>query len=148
MEKHSGKMRTTAETLEKVLALLEEIRERSSSGTAILVEGKNDAAALKRLQIKENIRILKKKETLLNVLENIGEFKEAIILTDFDKRGTRIAGFCAKHLRGLGVKPDLETRRKLRGLVGKEVKDIEGLASYVEHLRAKCLPVRSMRGTF
>lgn len=137
-----------AEVLEELEKLLDEMRELTHTGTAILVEGRNDLASLKRLQITRNVRILKGKGTLLHTLENLENYQEIIILTDFDHNGRRMAEFCAKQLTGLGVRPNLEFRKRLIELVGREVKDIEGLAAYMAGLRAKLIPVRSTRGTF
>jgi 5S rRNA maturation endonuclease (ribonuclease M5) len=136
------------ESLDQILMLLDDIRERARSGAVVLVEGRRDAAALNELGVKRNVRVLKGGGTLLHALEGVRTHSEAIILTDFDRKGNELALFCAKQLKSLGVQPDLEIRRKLRALVGHELKDIEGLVNHIRRLEATRLPARSMRGTF
>lgn len=135
-------------TLEKIEKILEEIRELSEKGVGVLVEGQRDIVSLRKLGIRENVKKIKGRGSILHVLEKISGMEEVVILTDFDRRGQKLAIFCAKQLRGLGIKPNLELREKLMGLVGKDIKDIEGLAKYLRGLEARCLPARSRKGTF
>ena len=68
---------------------------------------------------------------MLNFLENLAGFEQIIILTDFDRAGDKLAGFCAEHLRRLGVEPIMDIREKLKALLRKDVKDIQGLAGFL-----------------
>ncbi len=120
------------ETLEQVEELLDELREYSRSGVPTLVEGKDDERALRKLDVKGKIfKISSGNKTLLNSLEGLTDFKQIIILTDFDRAGNKLAKFCAEHLKRLGVEPIIEVREKLRALLHKDVKDIQGLASFL-----------------
>ena len=122
----------TKETLEQVEELLDELREYSSSGVPILVEGAYDERALRKLDVKEKIfRISSGSKTLLNFLESLAGFRQIIILTDFDRTGDKLAEFCAEHLRRLGVEPITDIRKKLKALLRKDVKDIQGLAGFM-----------------
>jgi len=122
----------TEETLEQVEGLLDELRECSGSGVPTLVEGADDERALRKLDVKGKIfRISSGSKTLLNFLEGLTSFKQIIILTDFDRAGDKLAKFCAEHLRRLGVEPITDTREKLRALLRKDVKDIQGLAGFL-----------------
>ena len=124
----------TKETLEQVEELLDELRECSNDGVPILVEGTNDERALRKLDVKEKIfRISSGSKTLLNFLENLTGFEQIIILTDFDRAGDKLAEFCAEHLKRLGVKPIIDIREKLKVLLRKDVKDIQGLAGFLHH---------------
>jgi 5S rRNA maturation endonuclease (ribonuclease M5) len=134
------------ETLEWIEEVLEEIRELSIE-VPVLVEGQRDIVSLQRLGIRANVRRLKGRGSILRALEDIRGVKEAIILTDFDRGGERLANYCAKHLRGLGVRPNLELRRRLIALAGKEIRDVEGLAEYVARLRTKHPPAQPKRET-
>jgi 5S rRNA maturation endonuclease (ribonuclease M5) len=129
--KNGGRL-LTKETLEQVEELLGELRECSIDGVPILVEGAADERALRKLDIKEKIfRISSGSKTLLNFLENLAGFEQIVILTDFDRAGDKLAGFCAEHLRRLGVEPIMDIREKLKALLRKDVKDIQGLAGFL-----------------
>jgi len=129
--KNGGRL-LAKETLEQVEELLDELREFSSDGVPILVEGANDERALRKLNVKAKIfRISGGSKTLLNFLENLTGFEQIIILTDFDRAGDKLAKFCAEHLRRLGVKPIADIREKLKALLRKDVKDIQGLAGFL-----------------
>jgi 5S rRNA maturation endonuclease (ribonuclease M5) len=122
------------ETLEQVEELLDELREYSSGGVPILVEGADDEKALRKLDVKEKIfRISSGSKTLLNFLESLADFEQIIILTDFDRAGDKLAEFCAEHLRRLGIEPITDIREKLKALLRKDVKDIQGLAGFLHH---------------
>ena len=128
----NGDCLLTEETLEQVEGLLDELRECSGSGVPTLVEGADDEIALRKLDVNGQIfRISSGSKTLLNFLEGLTGFKQIIILTDFDRAGDKLAKFCAEHLRRLGVEPITDTREKLRALLRKDVKDIQGLAGFL-----------------
>ena len=122
----------TEETFAQVEELLNEMRESASAGVPILVEGADDERALRKLDVKEQIlRLSNSSKTLLNFLESLAGFKQIIILTDFDRAGDKLAKFCAVHLKRLGVEPVIEFRQKLKALLRRDVKDIEGLAKFL-----------------
>ena len=122
----------TEETFKQVEELLNEMRESASAGVPILVEGADDERALRKLDVKEQIlRLSNSSKTLLNFLESLAGFKQIIILTDFDRAGDKLAKFCAVHLKRLGVEPVVEFRQKLKALLRRDVKDIEGLAKFL-----------------
>ena len=126
----------TEETLEQVEGLLDELRECSGSGVPTLVEGADDERALRKLNVNGRIfRASGSSKTLLNFLENLAGFKQIIILTDFDRAGDKLAKFCTKHLKRLGARPVIEFREKLKALLHKDVKDIEGLARFLRGQR-------------
>lgn len=122
----------TEKTSEQVEELLNELRESASAGVPILVEGMDDEGALRELNVKGQIfRVSNSSKTLLNFLESLTGFKQIIILTDFDRAGDKLAKFCAVHLKRLGVEPVIEFRQKLKALLRRDVKDIEGLAKFL-----------------
>lgn len=124
------------EVLEELERTLEEIRERSVEGTAVIVEGKKDEKALRELGVEGPIhRIPSGGKTPLNSLEDLPKYEEVIILTDFDLPGEELADFCEKHLEKLGTTVLSNLRDELRNYVRKGVKDIEGLASFLQSER-------------
>ena len=125
----------TSEALEDFEELIAELKEQALAGVPIIVEGTDDVRTLKRLGIEGRFHKISSGRSVLNFIEGLSGAKEAIILTDFDRTGERLAKFCAKHLKQLGVEPITEIREKIGALVHKEVKDIEGLAKFLENQR-------------
>ncbi|MDI6690544.1 MAG: toprim domain-containing protein [Candidatus Bathyarchaeota archaeon] len=125
---------------EKILQILEQLAEENQKGTPIIVEGKKDIGALKALNVKG--KIISAKTGGKNLLDIISELEKtqtqkAILLLDFDRRGKELTKNLEKHLERIGVRVNLKFWRKLLGLVGKELKDVEGLATYIETLKKK-----------
>ncbi|MFQ6129231.1 MAG: toprim domain-containing protein [Candidatus Hadarchaeaceae archaeon] len=120
------------EALEQIEELLSELRESSAQSVPILVEGADDERTLRRLGVEGRIfRVSGSSKTLLNYLESLASFKQIIILTDFDRAGNKLAKFCVEHLKRVGVEPVVEFREKLKAILRKDVKDIEGIARFL-----------------
>jgi len=127
----------TEEALERVEDLLEELRESSANGVPVLVEGSRDEESLRELGIQGPVlKISGNKKTALNFLEGLAHHKQVIVLTDFDRTGGELARFCSKHLRRLGVEPIADLRERLKVLLHRDVKDIQGLAKFLRGQRA------------
>jgi len=127
---------------EKILQILECLAEESAKGTPIIVEGKRDINALRTLGIEGNIISAKTGgKTLLDVVSEIEktEAREVILLLDFDRRGKELTQNLTKYLEKMTTKLSLNFWRKLSNLIGSEVKDIEGLATYMETLKRKTI---------
>jgi 5S rRNA maturation endonuclease (ribonuclease M5) len=130
----------TEKRLEKIHKLLERLEKQSAKGTPIVVEGINDVHALHRLGITGDIILAKTSgKSFLDVLSEIEKTgkPEIILLFDFDRRGKEWTQRLASCLEGLNIIPNLVFWKMLLGLVGRDVKDIEGLASYLETLKNK-----------
>lgn len=124
------------EFFEELEDLLQEMKQSSEEGIPILVEGKNDVNSLRELGIEGPIHeIPQGGKTVLHSLEELSEYDEVIVLTDFDRRGEELNVFCERQLRKLGTEVISDFREKLRMLVGKVVKDIEGLSTFVKSER-------------
>ncbi len=125
---------------EKIRLLLESLTEENVKGTPIIVEGKKDAEALKALGIEGQIVQAKTGgRTLLDVIsevENSGA-REVILLLDFDRRGREMTRRLKQRLEKTGTRPNTEFWSQLLQLVWREVKDIEGLATYMETLKRR-----------
>ncbi len=132
----------TEKKLEKIRKLLERLEKQSAKGTPIVVEGRNDTQALYRLGINGDIILAKTSgKSFLDVLAEIEQKDrhEVILLFDFDRPGKEWTRRMARCLEGIKITPNLVFWRMLLGLVGRDVKDIEGLATYLENLRNKRL---------
>lgn len=116
---------------EKLLSML---REEGLAGVPILVEGKHDCAALRAIGVEGKIYKVTERG-IMKVAEEITQksttaysnerVKTAIILTDPDHEGNKLASRAAYVLEQFGVHPDMRFR-KLCWLLGK---------SAVEHLQ-------------
>ena len=127
----------TDEALEQIEELLAELGEKASDGVPIIVEGMDDVKALKRLGIDGRFHKISSGNSLLNFVESFSGSKEIIVLTDFDRAGDELASFIAKHAKSLGVEPITGFRDKLKPLVRRDVKDIEGLAKFLQRERER-----------
>jgi len=130
----------TEKRLERIYKLLERLEIQSAKGTPIVVEGKNDTQALHRLGITGDIILAKTSgKSFLDVLSEIEKTgkPEAILLFDFDRRGKEWTSRMTRCLEEMKITPNLVFWKMLLGLVGRDVKDIEGLAGYLETLKNK-----------
>ena len=130
----------TEKRLEKIRKILERLEKQSAKGTPIIVEGRNDVHALHVLGITGDIILAKTSGKsffdVLSEIEKTGK-REIILLFDFDRRGKEWSQRLASFLEGLRITPNLVFWKMLLGLVGHDVKDIEGLASYLKTLQNK-----------
>jgi 2,5-diamino-6-(ribosylamino)-4(3H)-pyrimidinone 5'-phosphate reductase len=125
---------------EKLTQLLERLATEATKGALIVVEGKNDVEALKKLAIKGNIISVKTAgKSFVDVLAQIEEenIKEAILLLDFDRRGREWTKRLRQRLEEQRIKVNVNLWNKLRGLLGRDVKDVEGLPTYIETLKKR-----------
>lgn len=124
----------------KIKIVIESIAEETAKGTPIIVEGKKDTEALKALGIEGQIMKAKTGgKTLIDLIsevENCGA-REVILLLDFDRRGRELTRRLKQRLEKSGTHPNIEFWSQLLQLVWREVKDIEGLATYIETLKHK-----------
>jgi 2,5-diamino-6-(ribosylamino)-4(3H)-pyrimidinone 5'-phosphate reductase len=125
---------------EKILRVLECLAEESAKGTPIIVEGKNDIEALRVLGIEGKIISAKTGgKSILDVISEVEKCtaKEVIMLLDFDRRGKEWTKRLKQNLEKAKTKINITFWSRLLALVGTEVKDIEGLATYMETLKRK-----------
>jgi len=125
---------------EKILQVLESLAEESAKGTLIIVEGKNDIKALRVLGVEGKIISAKTGgKSILDVISEVEKCtaKEVIMLLDFDRRGKEWTKRLKQNLENAKIKINITFWRRLLKLVGTEVKDVEGLATYMETLKRK-----------
>lgn len=125
---------------ERILQVLEELAQKSAVGVPILVEGKKDAETLETLTIKGKIILAKSGgKSLFDVISEVEKCntREVIILLDFDRKGKELTKLLKQNLEKIKVKPNTIFWKKLMKLVGHEIKDIEGLTSYLNTLKKK-----------
>lgn len=125
---------------EKILEIIEKLKEQSKKGTPIIVEGKKDIETLTVLGVEGKILTAKTGgKSFLDVVSEIekSNTKEVILLLDFDRRGKEGTKRIKRSLEQARIKPNMKFWRELSSLLGKDVKDIESLTSYMETLKSK-----------
>jgi 2,5-diamino-6-(ribosylamino)-4(3H)-pyrimidinone 5'-phosphate reductase len=125
---------------EKILQLIEQLITEVDKGALIVVEGQSDIRALKQLAIQGNtISVKTAGKSFLDILTEIEEqnMSEAILLLDFDRRGKEWTKRLQQRLEEKRIKVNVSFWKKLHALVGREVKDVEGLPTYLETLKKR-----------
>ena len=134
------------EKLEKIELILAQLTEESAKGNPIVVEGRKDTDALKKLGVIGPILTAKTGgKSFAEVSQEIKCFdvKEVILLLDFDRRGVEGTQRLHQDLERMRIKSDLTFWFKLHRLVGREINCIESLPSYLETTKEKTLQEHS-----
>ena len=125
------------------LRRLDEILDRiqsMSSDHVILVEGKNDRRSLLDLNLSLDTIEVQRDGGPLRAAEMVYESgKKAIILTDWDDRGDRLAKDLSEQLSAVCISYDTNIRKDLRDICIKDIKDVESLHSLYVRLERNVL---------
>jgi len=140
----SDKVKTSSahlrERQENIQQTLQCLAAESARGTPIIVEGKKDLETLRTLGVQGLIVTAKtggkSRLDLLTEIEKIG-YREVILLLDFDRRGKEWTAILRQNLEKARIKVNVTFRKELLRSAGKELKDIEGLAAYLQTLSKK-----------
>lgn len=126
-----------AERVGALEAWLEEADE-ASRAAPLLVEGEKDETTLRALGIRGAIRRVQGLHTVFTFAERLaGEgVREAVVLTDWDRAGGRLARLLAEALPANGIRADLDLRRRL-ALHAMEIRHVESLDTYLATLRSR-----------
>jgi dTMP kinase len=113
---------------------LEDLTEKNREAP-IIVEGEYDRRSLRALGILGDVRLVNEGSTIFGLCESIASgHREAIILTDWDVRGGRLARQLRDGLAANGVRFDEDLRARLTRLCRKDITDVESLHSFVERV--------------
>ncbi len=127
-------MRDPREELEELTWLLEELRDRPTN-QVILVEGLKDRAALTVLGVGGEVWQVQGPNSIFSTAEKLAlENKQAVILTDWDRKGGQLARMLRSSLNANGIRFDDNIRLRLVILVKKDIKDIESLPAFYSRL--------------
>ena len=119
------------ESLQKIFQKLV----KKSDKTIIIVEGKKDYLSLRKLGVKGKILCVKKSEKILfDILDQVQE-KEVVLLVDFDEYGRTLATSVTRYLEKKRIKVNSIFWTRIGTLLKKDVKNIEGIPSYLEKLK-------------
>jgi 5S rRNA maturation endonuclease (ribonuclease M5) len=125
--------------MEETEKLIDEIRKQSEAGVPIIVEGRRDEAALRKLGVSGRIHCLKSRgESRHEFLDRLNGTKEAIVLADFEELET----WLYKELSQRGVKSDLKLWIRMRSLARTEVRSVEEIPNFVRALEARARGIR------
>lgn len=128
--------------------IFDELRSMSESGIPIIVEGRRDEAALRRLGVKGRIYCLKARgESRHDFLERLDGTTNAIVLTDFDREGKKLETWLYKELSQRGVRSDLKLWSRIRSLARTEIRSVEELPSFVRSLEHRAVGMRPLIAT-
>jgi dTMP kinase len=119
---------------EDLQQVLEDLHERNREAP-IVVEGEYDRRALRSLGVTGDIRLINEGTTVFGLCESIaGSYGRAIILTDWDVRGGRLARQLRDGLSANGVRYDEDIRARLTRLCRKDITDVESLGTFVDRV--------------
>lgn len=125
---------------EKLTQLLERLAAETAKGGLIVVEGQNDIEALEELAIQGNMISVKTAgKSFLDTLVEIEKqnASKVILLLDFDRRGREWTKRLKQRLEEKRIKVSVNFWNKLRALVGHDIKDVEGLPTYLKTLNKR-----------
>jgi len=119
-----------AERLKEVFQTLYEANKR----TPVIVEGRRDAAALRKIGLVGDIMTLHAGKGIYEFCEDIAEgHRHVILLMDWDDKGEKLFRALADNLKGLWEE-FAPIREIIRVLCQKDIKDIEGIPGLLERL--------------
>ena len=121
------------ERLKEVFEVLYEINKRAP----IIVEGKRDAMALRKIGLIGDIIAIHAGKGMYEFCEDIAQrFSKIILLTDWDKKGENLHKNVSRHLKGMWEEFS-PFREIIKILCQKDIKDIEGIPAPFERLAEK-----------
>ncbi|MHC1625938.1 MAG: toprim domain-containing protein [Methanoculleaceae archaeon] len=121
-------------SFEEVMKVLKDLCERNRQ-IPILVEGKKDESALRRLGITGEIARVHSGRSIPDLCDMIASrYTEIIILTDWDREGGHLCHSIEEHLGGRVI---CDTSFRMRLLKNAVPRTIEGLPSWLETMERK-----------
>ncbi|MFQ3574534.1 MAG: hypothetical protein SNJ53_07880 [Thermodesulfovibrionales bacterium] len=125
---------------ERLLFVLSDLS-RLNEKMPIIVEGKRDVNALRRLGLKGDIIAINTGQGLYEFCETIhAQYRDIIMLTDWDKKGESLFMSLGAELSGLW-EPYAYIRDSLKSICQKDVKDIESIPTLLYRLYGKDITI-------
>ena len=105
----------------------------SMKDSVVVVEGKRDSIALKKLGYTRKVLEFHRFEGMIDFADSVSKYKRLIILFDRDKKGRTLTGKTIQLLQRR-TKIDLSFKRKLRGITKGKIIFTEQLVCYESYL--------------
>ncbi len=105
----------------------------SMKDSVVVVEGKRDSIALKKLGYSGKVLEFHRFGGMVNFTDSVAKYENLILLFDRDKKGRRLTGKTIKLLQRR-TKLDLSYKRKLREITKGKIMFIEQLVCYESYL--------------
>jgi len=103
------------------------------SNSVVIVEGKRDSLALKKLGFSGKVVEFHKFRGMINFTDSVAKYERLIILFDRDKKGRTLTEKTIQLLQRR-TKIDLSFKRKLQEITKGKIKFIEQLVCYESYL--------------
>ena len=103
------------------------------SNSVVIVEGKRDSLALKKLGFSGKVLEFHKFGGMINFTDSVSKYERLIILFDRDKKGRTLTGKTIQLLQRR-TKIDLSFKRKLQEITKGKIMFIEQLVCYESYL--------------
>jgi 5S rRNA maturation endonuclease (ribonuclease M5) len=101
--------------------------------SAVVVEGKRDVVALRKLGFSGKVIEFHKFGGMINFVDSVAQYERIIILFDRDRKGRILTGKTIRLLQRR-TKIDLSFKRKLRTITKGKIMFIEQLVCYESYL--------------
>lgn len=126
--------------LEEAERLFGDLREISEKGVPIIVEGREDEKALRRLDVNGKVFCLKAHGiSRYAFVESLASINQVILLTDFDREGEELRLWLYDELSRRRIRADDNIWRRLRALTKAEVHAVEELPSFLKTVKTRAL---------
>ncbi len=133
------------ERLKSINSILDELRERAEDGWVILVEGERDVKTLRELNVDGMIvAIAQMKDS--DVVDRYSGCSGVVIMTDWDRRGSIMERNMVRKFSSWGITPETGIRRRLGGLVSRDIQGIEDLKKLIFNLMSEIDGVKREHG--
>jgi 5S rRNA maturation endonuclease (ribonuclease M5) len=99
----------------------------------IIVEGRLDVLALRKIGFSGEIIHLPKNKTIINFSYSLTKYREVILLMDWDRKGKRLTSILEKYLITEGIRVNLKLW-KLLNTINSETSNVEGLPAFMEKI--------------
>ncbi|MCH2405116.1 MAG: toprim domain-containing protein [Nitrosopumilus sp.] len=121
-------------TEQEIIELKNFISELNSmKDSVVVVEGKRDSVALKKLGYSGKVLEFHRFAGMVNFTDSVSKYKRLIILFDRDKKGRTLTGKTIQLLQRR-TKIDLSFKKKLREITKGKIMFIEQLVCYESYL--------------
>ena len=101
----------------------------SQVDSVVIVEGKRDSAALKKIGFSGKVLELHKFGGMIKFVDSVAKYQRLIILLDGDRKGRYLTGKIVEQLQHR-TKVDLSFKRKLVSITKGKIRFIEQLVCY------------------